>query len=69
MAMRSKRRVYSVIKGKKTSFIDPLLHICFGGMAFSYLLTRKCIFEEKYEEKLAKEKLARELHAKEHGGH
>ncbi|KAG2241760.1 hypothetical protein Bca52824_089248 [Brassica carinata] len=58
MAMRSMRRFYSEIKGKKvnelpayikstysmesvktyTSSLNPLLHICFGGMAFSYLL-------------------------------
>ncbi|KAG5413145.1 hypothetical protein IGI04_000712 [Brassica rapa subsp. trilocularis] len=34
----------------QTSSVDPLLHICFGGMAFSYLLAiphEKCFFEEK----------------------
>ncbi|XP_033134526.1 uncharacterized protein LOC103855052 [Brassica rapa] len=50
----------------QTSSVDPLLHICFGGMAFSYLLAiphEKCFFEEKYAKeakKLAKEKLAKE---------
>ncbi|KAH0941062.1 hypothetical protein HID58_000699, partial [Brassica napus] len=59
-----------------TSSVNPLLHICFGGMAFSYLLAiphEKCFFEEKYakeakklaKEKLAKEQLAKEQHAKE----
>ncbi|WZY68578.1 hypothetical protein YC2023_000818 [Brassica napus] len=60
----------------QTSSVNPLLHICFGGMAFSYLLAiphEKCFFEEKYakeakklaKEKLAKEQLAKEQHAKE----
>ncbi|CAN6919290.1 unnamed protein product [Brassica oleracea var. botrytis] len=55
----------------QTSSLNPLLHICFGGMAFSYLLAiphEKCYFEKEYakeEKKLAKEKLAKEQHVKE----
>ncbi|XP_073040203.1 uncharacterized protein [Primulina eburnea] len=39
----------------ETSSIDPLYHVCFGGMAFSYLLA---LPEER-----------RHLEHKQHGGH
>ncbi|CAM8962972.1 unnamed protein product [Rhodiola kirilowii] len=40
----------------QTSSIDPLLHVCFGGMALSYLIA------------LPEERRHLE-HAKQHGGH
>ena len=43
----------------QTSSIDPLLHVCFGGMIFSYLVA---LPEERRH-------LEHQQHAKEHGGH
>ncbi|KAG8388470.1 hypothetical protein BUALT_Bualt02G0129100 [Buddleja alternifolia] len=43
----------------ETSSVDPLYHICFGGMAFSYLVA---LPEERRH-------LEHQQHAKEHGGH
>ncbi|KAJ7955838.1 Fiber protein Fb15 [Quillaja saponaria] len=43
----------------QTSSIDPLYHVCFGGMIFSYLVA---LPEERRHLEHAK-------HAKEHGGH
>ncbi|CAN1808210.1 hypothetical protein LINPERHAP1_LOCUS25322 [Linum perenne] len=43
----------------QTSSIDPLYHVCFGGMAFSYLVA---LPEERRH-------LEHQQHAKEHGGH
>ncbi|KAF7806673.1 Protein phosphatase methylesterase [Senna tora] len=43
----------------ETSSIDPLYHVCFGGMALSYLLALP-------EERRHLEHLQ---HAREHGGH
>ncbi|KAF8053151.1 hypothetical protein N665_1458s0009 [Sinapis alba] len=43
----------------QTSSVDPLLHICFGGMAFSYLVA---LPNERRH-------LEHQQHAKEHGGH
>ncbi|KAG9141046.1 hypothetical protein Leryth_012626 [Lithospermum erythrorhizon] len=43
----------------ETSSVDPLLHVCFGGMAFSYLVA---LPEERRH-------LEHAQHAKEHGGH
>lgn len=43
----------------QTGSIDPLLHVCFGGMVFSYLVA---LPEERRH-------LAHQQHAKEHGGH
>ncbi|OUZ99217.1 hypothetical protein BVC80_8967g23 [Macleaya cordata] len=42
-----------------TSSIDPLYHVCFGGMIFSYLVA---LPEERRH-------LEHQQHAKEHGGH
>ncbi|XP_031496233.1 uncharacterized protein LOC116261550 [Nymphaea colorata] len=42
-----------------TNSIDPLYHVCFGGMAFSYLIA---LPEERRH-------LEHQQHAKEHGGH
>ncbi|KAF5190928.1 Fiber protein fb15 [Thalictrum thalictroides] len=42
-----------------TSSPDPLFHVCFGGMIFSYLVA---LPEERRH-------LAHQQHAKEHGGH
>ncbi|XP_043708123.1 uncharacterized protein LOC122657477 [Telopea speciosissima] len=42
-----------------TDSIDPLYHICFGGMIFSYLVA---LPEERRH-------LEHQQHAKEHGGH
>ncbi|CAI0558009.1 unnamed protein product [Linum tenue] len=43
----------------QTSSVDPLLHVCFGGMVFSYLVA---LPEERRH-------LEHQQHAKEHGGH
>lgn len=43
----------------QTSSIDPLYHVCFGGMIFSYLVA---LPEERRH-------LEHQQHAKEHGGH
>ncbi|KAK4798348.1 hypothetical protein SAY86_030674 [Trapa natans] len=43
----------------QTGSVDPLLHICFGGMIFSYLVA---LPEERRH-------LEHQQHAKEHGGH
>lgn len=43
----------------QTSSIDPLFHVCFGGMIFSYLVA---LPEERRH-------LEHQQHAKEHGGH
>ncbi|KAF3596977.1 hypothetical protein DY000_02027592 [Brassica cretica] len=43
----------------QTSSVQPLLHICFGGMAFSYLVA---LPNERRH-------LEHQQHAKEHGGH
>ncbi|XP_022987225.1 uncharacterized protein LOC111484841 [Cucurbita maxima] len=43
----------------QTGSIDPLLHVCFGGMILSYLLA---LPEERRH-------LEHQQHAKEHGGH
>lgn len=43
----------------QTSSVEPLLHICFGGMAFSYLVA---LPNERRH-------LEHQQHAKEHGGH
>nr|GMC47649.1 Protein phosphatase methylesterase [Ipomoea batatas]GMC50034.1 Protein phosphatase methylesterase [Ipomoea batatas]GMC51971.1 Protein phosphatase methylesterase [Ipomoea batatas]GMC53916.1 Protein phosphatase methylesterase [Ipomoea batatas] len=43
----------------ETNSIDPLYHVCFGGMAFSYLVA---LPEERRH-------LEHQQHAKEHGGH
>ncbi|XP_023531935.1 uncharacterized protein LOC111794052 [Cucurbita pepo subsp. pepo] len=43
----------------QTSSIDPLLHVCYGGMVLSYLLA---LPEERRH-------LEHQQHAKEHGGH
>ncbi|KAK4564394.1 hypothetical protein RGQ29_006456 [Quercus rubra] len=66
MAMR---KFYSEIKGLKvtevpnhyiqTNSIDLPYHVCFGGMAFSYLVA---LLEERCH-------LKHQEHAKEHGGH
>ncbi|XP_042496528.1 uncharacterized protein LOC122075534 [Macadamia integrifolia] len=42
-----------------TDSIDPLFHVCFGGMIFSYLVA---LPEERRH-------LEHQEHAKEHGGH
>jgi len=42
----------------QTSSIDPLFHVCFGGMIFSYLVA---LPEERRH-------LEHQQHAKEHGG-
>ncbi|XP_038879762.1 uncharacterized protein LOC120071511 [Benincasa hispida] len=43
----------------QTGSIDPLYHVCFGGMIFSYLVA---LPEERRH-------LEHQQHAKEHGGH
>ncbi|GKV00301.1 hypothetical protein SLEP1_g13015 [Rubroshorea leprosula] len=43
----------------QTSSIQPLYHVCFGGMIFSYLVA---LPEERRH-------LEHQQHAKEHGGH
>jgi len=43
----------------ETSSIDPLLHVCYGGMILSYLIA---LPEERRH-------LEHQQHAKEHGGH
>ncbi|KAG5226179.1 hypothetical protein OIU85_012165 [Salix viminalis] len=43
----------------ETSSIDPLLHVCYGGMVLSYLIA---LPEERRH-------LEHQQHAKEHGGH
>lgn len=43
----------------QTSSIEPLFHVCFGGMIFSYLVA---LPEERRH-------LEHQQHAKEHGGH
>ncbi|OMO82830.1 hypothetical protein COLO4_22793 [Corchorus olitorius] len=43
----------------QTNSIDPLYHVCFGGMIFSYLVA---LPEERRH-------LEHQQHAKEHGGH
>ncbi|XP_050373471.1 uncharacterized protein LOC126791110 [Argentina anserina] len=43
----------------QTSSVDPLLHVCFGGMVFSYLVA---LPEERRH-------LEHAQHAKEHAGH
>ncbi|KAL6966615.1 hypothetical protein U1Q18_032397 [Sarracenia purpurea var. burkii] len=42
-----------------TSSVEPLYHVCFGGMIFSYLVA---LPEERRH-------LEHQQHAKEHGGH
>ncbi|XP_019058147.1 PREDICTED: uncharacterized protein LOC104814658 [Tarenaya hassleriana] len=43
----------------QTSSVDPLLHVCFGGMILSYLVALP------HERR----RLEHQQHAKEHGGH
>ncbi|RWR84261.1 Fiber protein Fb15 [Cinnamomum micranthum f. kanehirae] len=43
----------------QTSSVDPVYHVCFGGMIFSYLVA---LPEERRH-------LEHQQHAKEHGGH